>query len=54
MVRCLTRRFLPEYAPCNEAHYKYKGLKDGKELQMTIVDSDGQVGINITEMNLQY
>ena len=45
VVRCLTRRFLPEYAPCREAYYKYKkrDQKDGKELEMLIVDSDGQV-----------
>ncbi|XP_057314418.1 ras-like protein family member 11B [Hydractinia symbiolongicarpus] len=42
VVRCLTRRFLPEYAPCKEASYKYKKSKDGKEFEMMIVDSDGQ------------
>ncbi|XP_066928957.1 ras-related and estrogen-regulated growth inhibitor-like protein [Clytia hemisphaerica] len=46
VVRCLTKRFLPEYAPCHETYYKYRNRdlkKDGKELEMLIIDSDGQV-----------
>eukprot|EP00111_Clytia_hemisphaerica_P001495 TCONS_00004280-protein len=45
VVRCLTKRFLPEYAPCHETYYKYRNRdlkKDGKELEMLIIDSDGQ------------
>ena len=45
MVRCLTRRFLPEYAKgCDECH-TFQTMIDGENVRMEIIDSSKNVSI---------